>query len=120
MILLCVSSLLPEVPSPPQCVGVSKDMLGSVDASCNRLLAVGLLVSAPLPDLHTALAQRGGGGGGGGGGGKGRWRVFVKANARHAVATPLPDEVKYPYLLRPLHISQQGLLLQVRAGVVRA
>ena len=99
----------------PQCVGVSRDALASVDASCNQLVGVAVLVSAPLQRLCDALSQRRGGGGGGRGWG-GAWRAFVEANRQYAVVSPAPDQVQFPYLLRPLHASQHALLLQVSYG----
>ncbi len=109
MILLCVNSLLPTVPSP-ECLGGPRGAVASVEASCNRLLAVALLVSAPLQTLHDALGQGRGEGGGGGGM---PWRVFVKANRHHAVVADIPEDTKMLYLLCPLAPPQHPLLLQV-------
>lgn len=109
VVLLCVAALLPDQPTAGE---VSADALASVDASCNRLLGVALLVSAPLQVLHDALSR----GGGAGGVAKPRsqpWREFVKSRGNIAVATGSREDAKVPYLMHPLHTSQYGLLLQV-------
>lgn len=108
VVLLCVAALLPDRPTS----GEPSDALASVDSSCNRLLGVALVVSAPLQVLHDALSQ----GGGAGGGARPQpppWREFIKSHGKLAVATGSWVDVKVPYLLRPLHHSQYGLLLEV-------
>lgn len=82
-----------------------KDSLISVDESCNQLVGVAVVIAAPLQRLSDALSQRKEGGG--------AWRAFVEATYQHVAGTSISDDMQIPCLLRPLHSSQHGLLLQV-------